>query len=40
MYMLILEICSEHVTHLYILESANHLGSRTICTHCYEKDHN
>jgi hypothetical protein len=37
MYMLIPEIYSEHASHLYILESAAHLGSRTICTHCYGK---
>jgi hypothetical protein len=39
MYMLILEICSKHAPHLYVLESATHLGARTICTHYYEKDH-
>jgi hypothetical protein len=39
MYILILEICSEHASHLYVLESAAHLGSRTIYTHYYGKDH-
>jgi hypothetical protein len=39
MYMLILEICSEHACHLYVLESAAHLDSCTICTHYYGKDH-
>jgi hypothetical protein len=38
MYILISEICSEHAYHLYVLESAAHLGSRTICTHYYRKD--
>jgi hypothetical protein len=37
MYMLISEICSNHVSHLYVLESAAHLDSRIICTHYYEK---
>jgi hypothetical protein len=39
MYMLIPEICSEHESLLCVLESAAHLGTHTICTHCYEKDH-
>jgi hypothetical protein len=39
MYMLVPEIYSEHTSHLYVLESATHLGSRTICMHYYEKDH-
>jgi hypothetical protein len=39
MYMLISEICSEHASHLYILASVAHVGSRTICSHCYEKDY-
>jgi hypothetical protein len=30
MYMLIPEIYNEHVSHLYVLESAAHLASRTI----------
>jgi hypothetical protein len=37
MYMLIPKICSEHVSLLYVLESAAHLGSHTICMHCYKK---
>jgi hypothetical protein len=36
MYMLIPEIYSEHASLLYVLESAAHLGSHTICTHCDE----
>jgi hypothetical protein len=39
MYMLIPGICSEHASHLYVLESAAHLGSCTICTHCYGRNH-
>jgi hypothetical protein len=39
MYMLIPEIYSKHASLLYVLESATHHGSHTICTHCYEKDH-
>jgi hypothetical protein len=39
MYMLILEICSEHASLLYVLENATHFGSYTICTHYYGKDH-
>jgi hypothetical protein len=31
MYMLIPEICSERASHVYVLKSAAHLGSRTIC---------
>jgi hypothetical protein len=38
MYMLILEIYSEYASHLYVSESATHLGSRTICTHYYGMD--
>jgi hypothetical protein len=38
-YMLIPEIYSEHSSHLYVLESASHLGARTICTHCYGNDY-
>jgi hypothetical protein len=37
--MLIPEISSEHASHLYVLESAAHLGSRTISTHYDGKDH-
>jgi hypothetical protein len=37
--MLIPEICSEHASHLYVLENSTHLGSRTICTHYYGNDH-
>jgi hypothetical protein len=39
MYMLIPEICSEHTSLLYVLESVTHLGSHTIYTHCYGKNH-
>jgi hypothetical protein len=39
MYMLIPEICSEHAYLLYVVESATHLGSHTICMHYYRKDH-
>jgi hypothetical protein len=37
-YMLIPEICSEHASLLYVLESATHLGSHTIYTHSYRKE--
>jgi hypothetical protein len=37
--MLIPEIYSKHASHLYVLESAAHLGSGTIFSHCYGKDH-
>jgi hypothetical protein len=39
MYMLIPEICIEHASHLYVLESATHFDSCTISTHGYENDH-
>jgi hypothetical protein len=35
--MLIPEIYSKHASHLYILESASHLDSRTICTTVTER---
>jgi hypothetical protein len=38
-YMLISEIYSEHAFHLYVLESAAHIGSHTICIHCCGKGH-
>jgi hypothetical protein len=34
-----LKIYSKHSSHLYVLESIAHLGSRIICSHCYKKDH-
>jgi hypothetical protein len=39
MYMLILDICSEHASLLYILESVTHLDSHIICMHYYGKDY-
>jgi hypothetical protein len=30
MYMLIPEICSEHASHLYVLEGGAHLGSSLV----------
>jgi hypothetical protein len=39
LYMLIPKIYSEHASLVYIVTSAPHLGSRTICSHCYREDH-
>jgi hypothetical protein len=38
-YMLIPKIYSEHASLFYIVASAHHLGSHTICSHCYKNDY-